>query len=236
MCVLPTEVAWQRFNVRTGFISILASNASRVTVEKSAEDGRRQSGGMASHLDPLFLGPSAGALTTLQVRDSRRPAGINSIQQEVSIYGGASWSNCHYLFIGARTGAQDVILSQMLPNFRLDLVVRVASRQQWFIRATDLPPLPPPLYLHLISQSKKELDFICYCYNRRPRSTVAPVWDAVFQLLFGCVSYWKIVGGLLTQHCVYLRWSSAVSLLVITQVFVLRRKVAGDLQNQPRGF
>lgn len=30
----------------------------------------------------------------------------------------------------------------MFPNFRLDPVVRVASRQQWFARATDLP-LPP---------------------------------------------------------------------------------------------
>lgn len=55
------SVAWQRFNVRIGFISVLASNVSRVTVKKSADDGRRQRGGMASHLDPLFLGPSAGA-------------------------------------------------------------------------------------------------------------------------------------------------------------------------------
>lgn len=71
-------MARQRFNVRIGFIAALASNVSRVTDEKSANDGRRQRGGMASHVDPLFLGPSAGALTALQVRDSKRLAGIKN--------------------------------------------------------------------------------------------------------------------------------------------------------------
>lgn len=72
------KAAWRRFNVRIGLISVLASNVSRVTVETGAYDGRRQRGGAASHPDPLFLGPSAGALTALQVRGSKRLAGIKN--------------------------------------------------------------------------------------------------------------------------------------------------------------
>lgn len=72
------QVAWQRFNVRVGLICVLASNVSGVTVETSADDGRRQRGGMASHLDPPFPGPSAGALTAPQVGDPKRLAGIKN--------------------------------------------------------------------------------------------------------------------------------------------------------------